>query len=89
MVLAVPSRDITDAWLSALPGVGIAGGIALPFAILAAVIIARQVARPIHELTLASEAMALGDFDQRVEVARAATRWGGWRRRFRPWRARG
>ena len=44
--------------------------IALPFAILAAVIIARQVARPIHELTLASEAMALGDFDQRVEVAR-------------------
>ena len=70
VVLAVPSRDITEAWLSALPGVGIAGGIALPFAILAAVIIARQVARPIHELTLASEAMAQGDFDQRVEVAR-------------------
>jgi two-component system, OmpR family, sensor kinase len=71
VVLAVPSGDITEAWLSALPGVGIAGGIALPFAILAAVLIARQVARPIHELTLASEAMALGDFDQRVEVARS------------------
>ena len=71
VVLAVPSRDITDAWLSALPGVGIAGGIALPFAILAAVLIAGQVARPIHQLTLASEAMALGDFDQRVEVARS------------------
>lgn len=71
VVLAVPSRDITDAWLSALPGVGIAGGIALPFAILAAVLIARQVVRPIHQLTLASEAMAVGDFDQRVEVARS------------------
>lgn len=71
VVLAVPSRDITDAWLGALPGVGIAGGIALPFAILAAVVIARQVARPIHQLTLASEAMAQGDFDQRVEVARS------------------
>jgi signal transduction histidine kinase len=71
VVLAVPSRNITEAWLSALPGVGIAGGIALPFAILAAVLIARQVARPIHQLTLASEAMAVGDFDQRVEVARS------------------
>jgi signal transduction histidine kinase len=41
-----------------------------PFAVLLAVLLARQIARPVHQLTAASEAMARGDFDQRVEVGR-------------------
>jgi signal transduction histidine kinase len=70
MVLGVETRKIENAWLSALPGVGIAAGIVTPFAVLLAVVLARQIARPVHQLTSASEAMARGDFEQRVEVER-------------------
>ena len=70
MLMAARSETIENAWMSALPGVGIAAGIATPFAIIIAVFLARQIARPVHQLTLASEAMARGDFDQRVEVVR-------------------
>jgi two-component system sensor histidine kinase BaeS len=70
MLLAARSETIENAWMSALPGVGIAAGIATPFAVIVAVFLARQIARPVHQLTLASEAMARGDFDQRVEVER-------------------
>jgi signal transduction histidine kinase len=66
MLMAARSQTIENAWLSALPGVGIA----TPFAVIVAVFLARQIARPVHQLTLASEAMARGDFDQRVEVER-------------------
>ena len=70
MLMAARSETIENAWMSALPGVGIAAGIATPFAIVVAVFLARQIARPVRQLTLASEAMARGDFDQRVEVER-------------------
>ena len=68
MVLGVETARIENAWLNALPGVGIAAVIVTPFAVILAVLLARQIARPVHQLTAASEAMARGDFDQRVEV---------------------
>ena len=70
IVLAVKTDTIAGAWLGILPGLTIASLIALPLAMLAAILLARQVAQPVKKLTAASEAMAGGDFDQRVEVSR-------------------
>lgn len=70
IVLAVKTDTIGSAWLGLLPSLGLAALIAIPLASLAAIGLARQVAQPVQKLTAASEAMARGDFDQRVEVAR-------------------
>jgi signal transduction histidine kinase len=70
IVLAVKTDTIASAWLGVLPGLGLAALIAIPLASMAAVALARQVAQPVRKLTAASEAMARGDFDQRVEVVR-------------------
>ena len=71
IVLAVESDTIADAWLDVLPGLALAALIAVPLSAIAGILLARQVAHPVHELTLASEAMARGDFDQHVRVDRA------------------
>jgi signal transduction histidine kinase len=70
IVLAVKTDTIAGAWLGILPSLTLAGLIAIPLAMLAAIILARQVAQPVKKLTAASEAMARGDFDQRIEVSR-------------------
>ncbi len=70
IVLAVESDTIAGAWLGLLPSLTLAGLIAIPLAMLAAIVLARQVAQPVRKLTAASEAMARGDFDQRIEVSR-------------------
>ena len=70
IVLAVRTDTIAEAWRGVLPGLLLAAGVAIPLAALAAIVLARQVAQPVRKLTAASAAMALGDFDQRVEVDR-------------------
>ncbi len=70
IVLVVKSDTIASAWVGVLPGLGLAALFALPFATLAALALARQVAHPVRRLTAASEAMARGDFSQRVELDR-------------------
>jgi len=70
IVLVVKTDTIASAWVGVLPGLGLAALFALPFAALAALVLARQVAHPVRRLTAASEAMARGDFDQRVELDR-------------------
>lgn len=70
IVLAVQSDTIARAWLDLLPALILAALIAVPLASIAGILLARQVAQPVAKLTAASEAMALGDFDQRVEVGR-------------------
>lgn len=70
IILAVKTDTIASAWLGMLPGLGLAALIAVPLAMLAAMVLARQVAQPVQKLTAASEAMAHGDFSQRVEVDR-------------------
>jgi signal transduction histidine kinase len=70
IILVVKTDTIAGAWIGLLPGLGLAALFALPFATLAAVALARQVAHPVRRLTAASEAMARGDFDQRVELDR-------------------
>ncbi len=70
VVLAVRSDTIADSWLDVLPSLGLAALVAVPLSALAGMVLARQVAHPVRRLTAASEAMAHGDFDQRVEVDR-------------------
>lgn len=70
IVLVVKTDTIASAWVGLLPGLGLAALVSLPLAALAALGLARQVAQPVRKLTAASEAMARGDFDQRVEVGR-------------------
>lgn len=70
IVLAVQTDTIADAWLGVLPGLGLAALVAVLLATLAAIFLARQVAQPVRRLTEASEALAAGDFSQRVELDR-------------------
>lgn len=46
----------------------VAAGVGLPLAVVASVIIARQVSRPMRSLASASHSIAAGDYSQRVEV---------------------
>ena len=70
LVLAVSNSTITNAWLSLLPGLGLAALIALPVAVLLAVLFARYITRPVQQLTLASRQMASGTFDINVPTGR-------------------
>lgn len=70
IVLAVESDTIASAWLGVLPGLVLAALVAVPLASIAGIFLARQVAQPVRRLTRASEAMARGDFNQRVELHR-------------------
>ena len=70
LLLAVPKGTITGAWQGLLPSLGLAAAIALPAAVLLAVILARYITRPLEQLTFASQRMAEGTFDVRVSVDR-------------------
>ena len=70
LVLAVPESTITGAWLGLLPELGIAAAIALPVAVLLAIVVAGYITRPLKQLTVASQRMAEGNFDVEVSVDR-------------------
>ena len=70
LVLAVSNSTITNAWLSLLPGLGVAALLALPVAVLLAILLARYITRPVQQLTLASRQMASGTFDIDVPTGR-------------------
>lgn len=71
VVLAVPAATVAGAWRDLLPGLLWAGAIALVVSFVVAALLARSIARPLTQLTRASEAMARGDFDQAIAVRRA------------------
>lgn len=70
LYLAIPRETITNAWLSMLPALGLAALVALPIAVLLAVIVARYITRPIQQLTVATHRMAEGTFDVEIAVKR-------------------
>jgi len=78
-VVAVPEANITTAWHNVFPRITIAGGIALVISVAIAFVLSRSISRPLGEITRASEDMARGNFNQRIdvrgrdEVARLAT----------------
>jgi signal transduction histidine kinase len=77
-VLAVNASDLRQAWRDLLPRLILAGGVALLFGVLAAGLLARSISRPLRQMTLASEEMAQGKYDQQIperggdEVSRMA-----------------
>jgi signal transduction histidine kinase len=70
LLLAVPKQTITGAWRGLLPQFGIAAVIALPIAVVLAILIANYISRPLQQLTLASQRMAEGVYDVQVSVDR-------------------
>ena len=70
LMLAVSEDTLARSWLDLLPEMGLAAAIALPVAILLAVLIARYITSPLEKLTAASLQMASGNFDVDVPVER-------------------
>ena len=70
-VTPLPAR----AW-SVVRSLALAGAIALLISLLAALVVLRAITRPLRGMTLASERMAAGDYDQQVAGAGRPTRSG-------------
>ena len=70
LLLAVPQGTIRDAWQGLLPALGLAALIANTAAVVLAIVIARYITRPLHQLTLATQQMAEGTFDVDVSIER-------------------
>ncbi len=70
LLLAVPRGTISSAWQGLLPALGIAALIAIPTAILLAIVVASYITRPLQRLTVASQRMAAGTFDVDVSIER-------------------
>lgn len=67
LVVAVPAGDVTAAWAALLPRLSLAGGAAAVVAVVVASLLASRITNPIVQMTNASQAMARGDLQQRVE----------------------
>src|SRR5690606_4611411 len=68
LVVAVPTADVTSAWAHLLPRLLLAGGLAALFAVIVGTLLVSRITRPVQQMTRASEAMARGDYSQRIEV---------------------
>lgn len=68
-LVAVPETEISSAWRDIIPQVSIAGGLALIVATAAAILIARSVTGRLERVTHAAQAMAKGDYEQRLDPA--------------------
>jgi signal transduction histidine kinase len=70
IAIVLSEGTIARAWLDLLPWLALAAGIALPVAIGFAIIIARNITRPLSQLTVAADQMAQGTFDIDVPTNR-------------------
>jgi signal transduction histidine kinase len=69
LILAVPEAQLAFDWFAFLRGLALATLVVVLISILAAYFIARNIARPLILMTRASEAIAQGDFNHRLEQA--------------------
>ncbi len=67
-VIAVPAADVNQSWARLLPRLGLAGLGAGVVAVIFSLILASRITTPIAQMTRASQAMARGDLEQRIEV---------------------
>ncbi len=86
LVLAVPNSRVSDAWQDLVPAILVSAAVALPVAVLMALLLSRYITRPIRQLTRATNQLADGTFDVDVpsgrgdefgELARAFTTMAG------------
>lgn len=66
-VVAVEASDVKEAWRDLLPRLFFAGGIALVIGVVSASLLSRSITRPLRQITEASEAIAVGNYDQHIE----------------------
>ncbi|MEI7557132.1 HAMP domain-containing sensor histidine kinase [Candidatus Chlorohelix sp.] len=69
LILAVPEAQLAFDWAAFLRGLALVTLVVVLISILAAYFIARNIARPLILMTHASEAIAQGDFNHRLEQA--------------------
>jgi signal transduction histidine kinase len=83
LLMLVPQKSISSAWLDLAPRLLIAGAVALIATLVVAYMVARSITRPLVHITRASEAMAEGHYEQQIpiegrdEVARMARAFNG------------
>lgn len=68
VLMAVPQEDLTAVWSALAPRFLLAAGAGLLLAVLLASLIARSIVRPLSRMTRASEEMARGRYDQKIDV---------------------
>ena len=68
LVIVVPAADVNQSWARLLPRLGLAGAGAGVVAVIFSLILASRITTPIAQMTRASQAMARGDLEQRIEV---------------------
>jgi HAMP domain-containing protein len=69
LVVAVPASDVTAAWELLLPRQAVAGAMAFLIAVLLSIVVAGRITQPVRAMTHAAEAIAQGQYDQRIEVS--------------------
>ncbi len=70
LAIVIPDDTFARAWLHLLPWLALAAVIALPVAIASAIVISRNITRPLSKLTVAADQMAQGAFDIDVPADR-------------------
>jgi signal transduction histidine kinase len=70
LILAIQKDTITTAWRGVLPQLGLAAIIALPIAVIFAMVLAGYISRPLAQLTTASQLVAEGNYDVQVNIDR-------------------
>jgi len=68
VIIAVPADDVARAWSRLVPRLGLAGIGAAVVAVIFALLFSSRITNPIAQVTRASQAMAGGDLNQRIEV---------------------
>ncbi|MBI3979740.1 MAG: HAMP domain-containing histidine kinase [Chloroflexi bacterium] len=69
VVLAVPERSVTSAWLELGPSLSAAGLVSLLISTAVALLLSRSISRPVVQMTRAAEAMAKGNYEQAIPAA--------------------
>ena len=68
VVIAIKESDVSQAWRDILPRLFLAGGVAFLASVIAAGLLARSITRPLRQITLASEEMTRGRYDQQISA---------------------
>jgi len=69
VALVVPAADIVDTWLELAPSLLLALALALVVCIAVGGILSRAITRPLEEMTHASQAIAAGDYEQKIATS--------------------
>lgn len=70
ILMAVPEQDLSAVWRELAPRILLAAGAGLALTVVLSVLIARSIVRPLARMTRASEEMARGHYEQRIESGR-------------------